>query len=335
MNLGEYVNRRRKALGLSQSTLAASLSYSDQAISKFEAGESLPSLSVIPSLANLLQLSVDDLLTRNENPLPFEEKNPPFINRQITENLYALRLAHKLSQKEEADIFKVSRRTIINYENGASLPSLDVLDRILDFYKLKPHAFFYEVLYPDIQETRLFKSHSFQKTLGIFVLGFVMGGALLSGILTPVLLNRSSSGEYNVPNNSQAGNSSVTNTTSLGIPYLEKLVVITTQGFANAARLPSGGSLGITVYGGPLFALNEEAKSHYQVDYWLSAKAPSGVSLEYSLSYPCVLLKAASGTAYSQVSPFLVFAKITSIEDPSISVTTNDPIEITLSAPEA
>jgi len=291
---------------------------------------------VVPSLANLLQLSVDDLLTRNENPLPLEEKNPPFIDRQITENLYALRLAHMLSQKEEADIFKVSRRTIINYENGTSLPSLDVLDRILAFYQLKPHAFFYEVLYPDLQESRLFKNHTFQKTLGIFVLGFVVGGALLLGILTPILLNRFSSGEYNVPNSSQTGNnSSVTNSTSLGIPYLEKLVVITTQGFANAARLPSGGSLGITVYGGPLFALNEEAESHYKVDYWLSAKAPTGVSLEYSLSYPCVLLKAAMGTPYAQTSPFLVFAKITSIEDPNISLTTNDPIEITVSASEA
>jgi len=333
MNLGEYVSKRRKALGLSQNALANSLSYSDQAISKFEAGDSLLSLSVIPALANILQLSLDDLLLRNETPAPFKDKNPPFANSTIMANLFALRVSQHLSQKQEAEIFGVSRRTIINYEDGTSLPSLDVLDKILAYFSLAPHAFFYESLFPEVQNSRS-KHHQFPKALAFLLLGFVLGGGVLSAALTPALLKKSSSGDYQLSYSSTSATSQAS-TSSGPFAYLEKLVVITTSGTPHHADLPSGGSLGLTIYGGPYFVLNSAAQVHYQVDYWLK-DAPTGVSLEKSSTYPCALLKAESGTPYSLISPFFVFAKITYLDvADGPSVTSEDPLEVVVSAPQA
>jgi transcriptional regulator with XRE-family HTH domain len=69
-SLGSYVMTRRKAAALKQSDLANALGYTSQAISKFESGESQIALEVLPKLANLLSLSLDDLLLRNPNPGP-------------------------------------------------------------------------------------------------------------------------------------------------------------------------------------------------------------------------------------------------------------------------
>lgn len=79
-NLGAYVAARRKTLGLRQNDFAEALGHTNQAISKFESDNSLISILVLPALANLLHLSLNDLVTRNPNPTapaaPLPKANP-------------------------------------------------------------------------------------------------------------------------------------------------------------------------------------------------------------------------------------------------------------------
>ena len=53
---------RRKALGLTQQQLADKLHLTNKAISKWETGEGLPDISVLKDLAEVLQISTDELL---------------------------------------------------------------------------------------------------------------------------------------------------------------------------------------------------------------------------------------------------------------------------------
>lgn len=73
-SLGAYVAARRKVLGLRQSDLADVLGYTTQAICSFEMGKSQPSVLLLPSLANALGESLDDLIFLNPNPAPLIEK---------------------------------------------------------------------------------------------------------------------------------------------------------------------------------------------------------------------------------------------------------------------
>jgi len=75
-SLGPYVAQRRRTLNLRQNDVAEALGYTTQAISSFEMSKSQISVLVLPDLANLLLLSLDDLLSLNPNPEPFGEKNP-------------------------------------------------------------------------------------------------------------------------------------------------------------------------------------------------------------------------------------------------------------------
>ena len=61
MSFQENLIRARKARGMTQEELAARLSISRQAVSKWETGESLPDLYKLAALADELGVSTDEL----------------------------------------------------------------------------------------------------------------------------------------------------------------------------------------------------------------------------------------------------------------------------------
>lgn len=63
MQIGTNIANLRKRLGLTQAGLAEKVNYSDKAVSKWERGESAPDILTLVSLAEVLGVTVDDLLS--------------------------------------------------------------------------------------------------------------------------------------------------------------------------------------------------------------------------------------------------------------------------------
>ena len=61
MNLGNKIRELRRARNLTQEQLAASLNISAQAVSKWEMGASYPDMTMIPTIAGLFKVSLDEL----------------------------------------------------------------------------------------------------------------------------------------------------------------------------------------------------------------------------------------------------------------------------------
>lgn len=61
--LGANIVMYRKKNGLTQAGLAEKLNYSDKAVSKWERGESMPDVLTLVQLAELFEITVNDLLT--------------------------------------------------------------------------------------------------------------------------------------------------------------------------------------------------------------------------------------------------------------------------------
>lgn len=60
--IGKFISERRKAINLTQNELANKLHITDKAVSKWERGLSLPDISVLIPLAEILDISLYDLL---------------------------------------------------------------------------------------------------------------------------------------------------------------------------------------------------------------------------------------------------------------------------------
>lgn len=61
-NMGEIIAERRKALGMTQKDLADKMNVTDKAVSKWERNLSIPDVASIPTLADILELSVEELM---------------------------------------------------------------------------------------------------------------------------------------------------------------------------------------------------------------------------------------------------------------------------------
>ncbi len=62
LQIGANIAAYRKRLGMTQARLAEQLNYSDKAVSKWERGESAPDVLTLVQLAELFEVSVNDLL---------------------------------------------------------------------------------------------------------------------------------------------------------------------------------------------------------------------------------------------------------------------------------
>ena len=60
--INEKIRELRKSKNLSQEALGAKLGISGQAVAKWEKGESMPDIMLLPDLCKILGISADDLL---------------------------------------------------------------------------------------------------------------------------------------------------------------------------------------------------------------------------------------------------------------------------------
>ncbi len=72
--IGEQISLLRKTKGITQSELGERIGVSFQAVSKWERGETLPDITLLPDLAKILETTVDFILTGNEKVIEYKGK---------------------------------------------------------------------------------------------------------------------------------------------------------------------------------------------------------------------------------------------------------------------
>jgi len=72
--LAENLIKYRKAANLTQAELAEKINYSDKAVSKWERAAGMPDVDVLKQIADLFGVTVDDMLTKSDNPARVKRK---------------------------------------------------------------------------------------------------------------------------------------------------------------------------------------------------------------------------------------------------------------------
>ena len=70
--VGEQIAALRRAKGLTQGDLGERLGVSFQAVSKWERGETLPDITLLPDLARVLEATVDSILCSDERSVEYK-----------------------------------------------------------------------------------------------------------------------------------------------------------------------------------------------------------------------------------------------------------------------
>ena len=77
--LGKRIAYHRKRLGMTQEQLAQRVGVSAQAVSKWENNLSCPDITILPELASIFGISVDELVREGERPQPPEPPQPQVV----------------------------------------------------------------------------------------------------------------------------------------------------------------------------------------------------------------------------------------------------------------
>ena len=72
--VGEQITVLRKSKGLTQSELGERIGVSFQAVSKWERGETLPDITLLPDLAKILETTIDFILLGSEKVIEYKGK---------------------------------------------------------------------------------------------------------------------------------------------------------------------------------------------------------------------------------------------------------------------
>lgn len=134
MTLAERLAALRKQAKLSQAEVAAKLSLSRQAVSKWESGKGLPSLIAYSVLSSLYGISVDVILAGKE--AKEDETLPKQSGKSFHEALREARRHRKISQESLAQSLSVSRQSVSKWESGKAEPDADHLIALAELLKV-------------------------------------------------------------------------------------------------------------------------------------------------------------------------------------------------------
>ncbi len=116
---GTFLSQLRKEKGMTQKDLAQRLFVSDKAVSKWERGLSLPDVTLLQPLADLLGVTISELLRgqriRQEEPITALE-----ADRLVSGALH-------LSAQEQEERGEIRRRRALRYTLAAALGALELL----------------------------------------------------------------------------------------------------------------------------------------------------------------------------------------------------------------
>ncbi len=79
-SMGETISSLRKEKGMTQKDLADMLGITDKAVSKWERGVAYPDTATIPAIAEIFEISVEELLNAKAAPAPASKGTEDIIN---------------------------------------------------------------------------------------------------------------------------------------------------------------------------------------------------------------------------------------------------------------
>lgn len=103
IKIGRFIAERRKMVGLTQMQLAEKLGITDRAVSKWETGKAMPDSSIMLELCQILEVTVNDLLSGEVVMMSdYNEKNEKILLEMV-------------EQKEQADKRLLTLELVIGF----------------------------------------------------------------------------------------------------------------------------------------------------------------------------------------------------------------------------
>ena len=121
--LGKRIGMLRRQKGLKQDELAEKLGVSPQAVSKWENDQTCPDISLLPELARMLEVSVDELLSGKRESTPVVQIVPEPQRKDIRD--MTLRIVVDSADGDKVRVNLPMALLQIAIDTGMSMPQIN------------------------------------------------------------------------------------------------------------------------------------------------------------------------------------------------------------------
>lgn len=128
MTIGKRIATLRKEKGLRQEELAEVLGISGQAVSKWENDQTCPDISLLPPLAKILGVTVDELLSGKQEDTPVVQLLPPEQRKNIKDMM--LRIIVNSPDEVKVRVNLPMALVQIAMDSGLELPDVSANDAL-------------------------------------------------------------------------------------------------------------------------------------------------------------------------------------------------------------
>ena len=122
LKLNDTICFYRKKQGLTQEELAQRLGVTNQAVSKWESAQCCPDISLIPKLADIFEISIDEL---------FGNEPIPYVARKVTDDAIFSEAAKIVKESGKVSASLLQRKLNIGYEEAVHIIDL-IKDEMTD-----------------------------------------------------------------------------------------------------------------------------------------------------------------------------------------------------------
>ena len=136
MTIGKRIAALRREKGLKQDDLAGMLEVSPQAVSKWESDQTCPDISLLPGLANILGITVDELLSGKQENAPVVTMVPEQQRKDIKDML--LRITVDSHEGDKVRVNLPMALVQVALEMGMEMPQVSGNDALknIDWTKI-------------------------------------------------------------------------------------------------------------------------------------------------------------------------------------------------------
>ena len=131
INIGANIKRERKNKAISQEELGKIVGLTQQSISSFEKGLSIPEISILFLIAHALKCNAEVLLDIEP------KENVSFSGELLAKNIHYYRKKSNTTQANEAKRLNIATKTLSSYENGTSEPNALFILRYVELHHIE------------------------------------------------------------------------------------------------------------------------------------------------------------------------------------------------------
>ena len=190
MEIKDFIKARRKQLKMSLQTLGDAISYTPQAIARFENGKVKVDIRLIDDLIKALNVSLTTFLNGDIDNIVTYNEDKKFDEEKFLQTYKYYKEKCKISQSDLASKLNINKNRMSKIDRGISFPTIEEFKLLCEIFNIS-----YETLYYGIIEEPYIESNndSKQKTkslnkinkvfLSLFIIFFILFGGSTVGLI--------------------------------------------------------------------------------------------------------------------------------------------------------